>query len=442
MNKILLIIKREYLTRVRKKSFIILSLLAPLLMAGMVAATIYIAKLESDQLTNILVKDNSGKFTKSLIDNLSIKFTFSKNTNEKDIRKIFSESSYNTLLIIPENPENNDIELISEKLSDLRTQLYIQNLIEEKIRSNKLKELGIDIKTIDAISPKVKIKTIKIEDDGSEIISSTNLNMAIGSLSAFLIYMFIFIYGAMVMRGVIEEKTNRVVEIIISSVKPFQLMMGKIIGIAMVALTQFLLWIILGFIIISITQTFISDETLNQSNQMTEQIVQANNIPVNIQTQGNSNNIVNNALESIINLPIVLIIFSFIFYFVGGYLLYSSLFAGIGGAVDNEADTQQFMLPLTIPLIFALMLAQAIINNHNGPAAFWLSIFPFTSPVIMMIRIPFGVPAWEIALSMVTLILTFIGTTWMAAKIYRIGILVYGKKITYKDLWKWLRFKG
>lgn len=442
MNKILLIIRREYLTRVRKKTFIILTILGPVLMAAMITISVYVSQLESEQLRDILVKDISGKFKNSLKDSKSIKFTFTDDVNIETAKKVFSNGNYYALLIIPENPEDENIKLLSENQSDINTKMYISSRIEEKIRSDKLKELGIEVETIDAINPNVHIRTIKIKPDGSEELSSTEAALAIGYISAFLIYMFIFIYGAMVMRGVIEEKTNRVVEIIISSVKPFQLMMGKIVGIALVALTQFLLWIVLGFIIISITQTLIGGNAIPDTSQLTEQMMQGTNLPNEMQNINNDNQILDDVLQSIKNLPITLIIFSFIFYFIGGYLLYASLFAGIGGAVDNEADTQQFMLPLMIPLILALVVAQAIIQNPEGPAAFWFSVVPLTSPVVMMLRIPYGVPTWEIILSMVLLVVTFIGSTWVAAKIYRIGILVYGKKFSYKDLWKWLRFNG
>lgn len=442
MKKILLIIKREYLTRVRKKTFIILTLLAPALMAAMVGIIVFITQLENDQIRTILVKDSSERFKNSLSDSKNIRFTFTLIENIESVKHVFNDGNYYALLIIPENPEKENIELLSENQSDINIKMYISSRIEEKIRSDKLKELGINVETIDAIKPNVHIRTIKIKPDGSEEISSTEAALAIGYVSAFLIYMFIFIYGAMVMRGVIEEKTNRVVEILISSVKPFQLMMGKIIGIALVALTQFILWLVLGFLIISITQTIIGGNTLPDSSQLTEQMIQGTNLPGDMQNINNDNQILNDVFKALWNLPIVLIIFSFIFYFVGGYLLYASLFAGIGGAVDNEADTQQFMLPLTIPLILALMVAQAIIQNPEGPAAFWFSMVPLTSPVIMMLRIPYGVPAWEIVLSMGILVISFIGSTWVAAKIYRIGILVYGKKFSYKDLWKWIWFNG
>ena len=442
MNKILLIIQREYLSRVRKKTFIILTLLAPVLMAGFMAIIAYVSTLENDELRNIMVKDASGKFENSLKNSKNLEFTFVNELDIEKAKKVFSEGAYYALLSIPENPEKGDIELISENQVDLSTKSYINNRIEEKIRSDKLKEIGVDAKTIDAINPDVHIRTIKLKQDGSEELSSTEAALAIGYIAAFLIYMFIFIYGAMVMRGVIEEKTNRVVEILISSVKPFQLMMGKIVGIALVALTQFVLWLVLGFFIITAGQSFVGGQSSPDTKQLTEQMVQNPDVAGKLQNMESDNQIFNDVMRAVLNLPIMLIIFAFIFYFIGGYLLYASLFAAIGGAVDNEADTQQFMLPLTLPLILSLVLAQAIIQNPEGPVAFWFSIVPLTSPVIMMLRIPYGVPAWELILSMALLAATFVGSTWVAAKIYRIGILVYGKKFSYKDLWKWIRFNG
>lgn len=442
MNKILLIIQREYLSRVRKKTFIILTLLAPVLMAGFMAIIAYVSTLENDELRNIMVKDASGKFENSLKNSKNLEFTFVNELDIEKAKKVFSEGAYYALLSIPENPEKGDIELISENQVDLSTKSYINNRIEEKIRSDKLKEIGVDAKTIDAINPDVHIRTIKLKQDGSEELSSTEAALAIGYIAAFLIYMFIFIYGAMVMRGVIEEKTNRVVEILISSVKPFQLMMGKIVGIALVALTQFVLWLVLGFFIITAGQSFVGGQSSPDTKQLTEQMVQNPDVAGKLQNMESDNQIFNDVMRAVLNLPIMLIIFAFIFYFIGGYLLYASLFAAIGGAVDNEADTQQFMLPLTLPLILSLVLAQAIIQNPEGPVAFWFSIVPLTSPVIMMLRIPYGVPAWELILSIALLAATFVGTTWVAAKIYRIGILVYGKKFSYKDLWKWIRFNG
>ena len=432
MNKILLIIQREYLSRVRKKTFIILTVLAPIIMIGFIAVVVFLSTLESDKEKVILVNDHSGQFKESLKDDKTIKFTFSDDLDDEKAKKIITESNYYALLIIPDSVSGNNLEMISENQISITTKHYISNLIEKKLRYDKLQKMGVDPKIIDEVNPEVNIRTIKINKEGKEEISSAEIALAIGYVSSFMIYMFIFIYGAMVMRGVIEEKSNRVVEIIISSVKPFQLMMGKIVGVALVAFTQLAIWIVSGLLIMFAAQTVFGD-----SIGVQDQMMQAQEMQQNL-----NNSTFNDILASVSNLPIALILFSFVFYFIGGYLLYSSLFAAIGGAVDNETDTQQFMLPLTVPLILSLIIAQTVMQNPEGPAAFWFSIIPLTSPVVMMMRIAYGVPAWELILSMFLLIITFIGTTWLAAKIYRIGILIYGKKFTYKDLWLWLKFKG
>jgi ABC-2 type transport system permease protein len=273
--------------------------------------------------------------------------------------------------------------------------------------------------------------------------------MVVGYVGSIMIYMFIFLFGAQVMRGVIEEKTSRIIEVIISSVKPFQLMMGKIIGVALVGLTQFLLWIAFTFIIITAVQTAFPQQfkkTQTKEASITGKSVALPNETAptapNTITADTGNDDMNEIFEafSSINLPVM--IMAFLFYFLFGYLLYAALFAAIGAAVDNETDTQQFMLPITVPLILSLVVAQTVIQNPESPLAFWLSMIPLTSPVIMMVRIPFGVPTWEIALSAGLLILGFLGTTWLAAKIYRTGILMYGKKSNYRELWKWIRYKG
>lgn len=255
-----------------------------------------------------------------------------------------------------------------------------------------------------------------------------------------MIYFFIFMYGIQIMRGVIEEKTSRIVEIIISSVKPFQLMMGKIIGIALVGLTQFSLWIILSMGIYAVAMAAISsDSVANMVN--TEQMMQGEQM--NEMTKAASSTDLEAQISGMLQqIPIAKLLISFLFYFLGGYLLYGAFLAAIGSAVDNEADSQQFMMPVTIPLIFSFVVAGTVMDNPDGALAFWLSIIPITSPVIMMVRIPFGVETWELLLSMALLVLGFLGATWMAAKIYRTGILMYGKKITYKELWKWLSYKG
>ena len=290
-----------------------------------------------------------------------------------------------------------------------------------------------------------------INEAGVEEESSTEINTILGLVAGIIVYFFVFMFGSQVMRGVIEEKSNRIVEVIISSIKPVHLMFGKIIGIAFVGLTQFLLWIVLTFVIVTAFQTSQPNlfETKSGSKEITS-TTSKSNTPLretsltksdqlsNIKNQDMMNE-VTDALKTV-NFGVM--ISMFLFYFMGGYLLYGSLFAAIGSAVDNEADTQQFMLPITIPLIFALVMAQFVTNNPSGPVAFWLSIIPFTSPIIMMIRIPFGVPLPEIILSMTLLVFGFVFTTWLAAKIYRTGILMYGKKVSYRELWKWLKYKS
>jgi ABC-2 type transport system permease protein len=327
---------------------------------------------------------------------------------------------------------------MSRQIEELKLQARLSELQTDKKEPVAVDDLLRSIKT------SVDINTMKIGEDGQESKSYTELNMILGMFAGILIYFFIFMFGAQVMRGVIEEKTSRIVEVIISSVKPFQLMMGKIVGVGLVGLTQFLLWVVLTFLIVTIVTSTISPGDSKKS--VTEQMMmqkQGMNPAVSeaVSSQKDSGEGMNAVMEAINSVDFPLMIGTFIFFFIVGYLLYAALFAAIGGAVDSEADTQQFMFPITIPLILSIVMAQYIIRDPDGPVAFWFSIFPLTSPVIMMIRIPFGVPYFQVVLSMVLLLLGFLGTTWLAAKIYRTGILMYGKKISYKELWKWIRYK-
>jgi ABC-2 type transport system permease protein len=438
MNKILLIIKREYLTRVKKKSFLVMSILGPILMAALFVVPAVLATMGSDKEKTIAIADFSGKFRESFKDKGETKFEFVHTDSVEALKKNIDKTRYHAILVIQDSGQLNQVQLLSDVQPDIDTKMLIGELIEERLRSDKLKELGFDEEKLKTINPRVDVKTIKLKADGSEEISSTEIIMAVGFIAAIIIYMFIFIYGAQVMRGVIEEKTSRVVEVLISSVKPFQLMMGKIVGIALVALTQFALWIVLTGVIITIVSPMIGVDKMQQP--VTQQIIDGQNSLGQVQNVSNGDNFLIEAMATFGNLPLGLLLFSFLFYFIGGYLLYGSLFAAIGGAVDNETDTQQFMLPITIPLILAIVVAQVIIRDPNGSVAFWFSMIPLTSPIIMLIRIPFGIPGWEIAVSMIVLVLSFIATTWLAAKIYRIGILMYGKKVNYKELWKWIKY--
>jgi ABC-2 type transport system permease protein len=321
--------------------------------------------------------------------------------------------------------------------------------LEAKIRDLKLSD-DSKLTTDDilrSIKASVDISTIKIGDGGKEEKSYPEVSMILGMFSGILIYFFIFLFGSQVMRGVIEEKTSRIIEVIISSVKPFQLMMGKITGIGLVGLTQFLLWVLLTGTIVTIGISSFSSkikpgattEQLVQSQTKSITAMQLPNAADSTKVTGEQSNEVVTAIESI-DFPVM--IGMFLFFFLFGYLLYAALFAAVGSAVDSEADTQQFMLPLTVPLILSIVIAQYVIQEPQGPVAFWFSIIPFTSPVIMMIRIPFGVPYYQIILSMTLLVAGFLGATWLAAKIYRTGILMYGKKISYRELWKWLKYRN
>ncbi|MGY8931525.1 MAG: ABC transporter permease [Flavobacteriales bacterium] len=421
MNKIFLIIKREYVVRVKKKSFIIMTILAPLLMAALIVAPVFLAD-QGQEKRLIAVTEIESSYAKEITDSENIHFTIIAKKEADLIKNNISESPYYAILDI----QDTNFTLYGSQQIGLNVRKSIENQIETIIERNNLKRAGIDIDILEKAKTNITIKTKIIDNEGKTTASNAEASIGIGFITGILIYMFIFMYGTMVMRGVIEEKTNRIVEIIISSVKPFQLMMGKILGVALVGLTQFFLWILLTVAISAIAELLFIDTTelANDVNSIDQSVILAEFSKL---TGG---------------IDLVKIFISFIFFFLFGYLMYSSLFAAVGSAVDAEADTQQFVVPITIPLILAFILIQPVMDNPDGPLAFWLSIIPLTSPVIMMARLPFGVENWELILSMILLICGFILTTSLAAKIYRTGILMYGKKISYKELWKWLSYKG
>lgn len=436
MNKIVLIIKREYLTRVKKTSFLVMTLVGPLLMAALMIVPAWLALKDKDvQIVEVI--DETGQFINQFESTETLKFDHQFISIEK-AKEDFYETKYTSILHINSLDKNAEVEMFYKKQPGVSTIKQIENTIESAINSIELKnKFNITKDQLEESKSSITVKTIYRDITGSEESKSSTISSVLGLAGAVMIYFFVFMYGIQVMRGVIEEKTSRIVEIIISSVKPFQLMMGKILGIALVGLTQFILWMVLTGTIVTVAQV-----ALNQSIDMSstppgiEEAMQGQNIQLDKQKMLTQ-------FESIIDeIPIFQMLFSFLFYFLGGYLLYAALLAAIGSAVDSEADTQQFMMPVTIPLIFSFVVAQTVIENPDGAMAFWLSIFPLTSPIIMMVRIPFGVDTWELILSMVLLVLGFVGTTWMAGKIYRTGILMYGKKVNYKELWKWLFYKG
>ncbi len=457
MNKIKLVLQREYLTRVRKKTFIVMTILGPLLFGAILIAPAWLAGLESTQTKNIAVIDSSHIFINKLPETETIQFTYLENKDVENMRKRFERTNYYGVLYITHLVANTKSSVVfySDQQPSLSVKSHISSSIEKIIEQRKLRAAGIDENILQSVRTSINMRTIQWTEEGKEKESSTELAMIVGYIGGFLIYFFIFLFGAQVMRGVIEEKTNRIVEIIISSVKPFQLMMGKIIGIGLVGLTQFGLWVVLTLTIITGAQSMLAPELGTPSAQQvspssimekqgdTQNYAAPFQPPAPTQSEQDGDNLqVKHLFRALEDINFGVIIGTFIFFFLGGYLLYGSLFAAVGSAVDNETDTQQFMLPITIPLILAIIVLVSGISNPQGSIAFWFSIIPFTSPIVMMARLPFGVPEWQVLLSMALLILTFIGTTWLSGKIYRTGILMYGKKVNYRELWKWIRYRN
>ena len=382
----------------------------------------------------ITVVDESGLFRESFQDEKGLQFNYI-DASLADAKANLKESGSFGLLYIPDiqidNPSG--ITFYSESSAGMEFKGRIERILQQRIEGLKLEKSQIDKATLDALRTKISLNEVSLAG-GEEKSANTGLYTGIGYAGSYLIFIFIFMYGAQIMRGVLEEKSNRIIEVIISSVKPMQLMVGKTIGIAAVGFTQFLIWILLTFALYSVGLSAIDldAETISQINQMPaggeEEFSQAQLMAAKISSQ----------LESV-NFP--LLIGGFLFYFVGGYLLYGAMFAAVGAASDNETDTQQFMLPVTIPLIMGFVMGAAILKDPNAPMAFWFSIIPFTSPTVMLMRLPFNPPAWEIALSMVLLVLGFLFMTWLAGRIYRIGILMYGSKVNYKTLGKWIMMR-
>jgi ABC-2 type transport system permease protein len=440
MNKILLIIQREYLSRVKKKSFLVLTFLVPVLFIGMFAILGYLA-VKGDDLGDdkkVQVIDMSGEFAGKFVNSPTITYVFSTD-NYDSAKAHFIDNGYNFLLHIPPATSGAEIELLSEKKPSATTIDAVENNLSRIAESRRLKLAGIDTAVLAQAQKRITVKAKQITAAGEKD-AQTYTAYAIGFLSAFLIYMCLFIYGTQVMRGVIEEKVSRIVEVIISSVKPFQLMLGKIIGVGMVGLTQFLLWIVISVVLSTVGGSIMASK-MSESGQV-QQVQQSMAAAKGANAVKTPDKGMSAIMESIESIPVVYTISCFLFYFLFGYLLYSAIFAAVGSAVDNETETQQFMIPVTLPLIFTFALAQSfIINNPDSSLSVWLSMIPFTSPIAMMIRIPFGVPAWQLALSMLFLVLGFVFTTWVAARIYRVGILMYGKKASYKELARWFMYK-
>ncbi|MCX6239928.1 MAG: ABC transporter permease [Bacteroidia bacterium] len=445
MHKIVLIIRREYTTRVQKKSFIILTLLMPILMSALMILPSYFMSMDDEKSRTVAVYDGSSVLLGRLESTEFTKFKFIPKEEYVKLKDRIQNSDYYALLVIAPNfLTTNTVQVLSGSniTWDLKSQIKdkIQSVIEKDKMAEVVRQTGIpDLeKRIKATRTQINIDTIKLGEGGQAKKSSTEIGMILGYVFGFMIYMFILIYGTMVMHGVMEEKQSRIVEVIISSVKPFQLMMGKIVGIAMVGLTQLAIWVILGTAILSVSKSFYPGNDRAQQIQN----VMAQNQDAAQQVAAPQKDKMQEVFAMIDTINFPKIICCFIFFFIGGYLLYSSMFASVGSAVDAQEDAQQFMFPIMLPIILAIMVMMSAIKNPEGPIAFWFSMIPFTSPVVMMARIPFGVPDWQLALSMFILVASFVGMVWVAGKIYRTGILMYGKKPSWKELGKWLMYKS
>ncbi len=436
MNKIILIIKREYLSRVKKKSFLLTTFLVPLFFIGMYVGIFYLTKKSfEDSHAIVHIVDQEGTIAPKLKSNKNITYNTSDIGLQEQIELLKADNDNTNVLIIPADfYSSQSIELLSSGKPNMTTQGEVKSQLRDIIRNEHYIKMGLNVDSIRNINDNIYISAKEVTETGDAKESHTEVAMGIGMALSILIYLSLFLYGAQVMRGIIEEKTSRIVEVVISSVKPFQLMMGKIIGIGLVGITQFALWILLSVALASVASTLLFNEK-DLTNQMATQSMQENQMVM--ASQGFD---IMGALASI-NFGELIVCF-FIF-FLGGYFLYSALFAAVGSAVDSETEATQFTMPITMPLLLTYILSFGVlVNDPHGPIATWLSFIPFTSPIAMLVRVPFGVPIWQIALSSALLIGGFVLTTWFAGRIYRVGILMYGKKASIKELIKWFKYKS
>nr|WP_321237105.1 ABC transporter permease [uncultured Psychroserpens sp.] len=437
MNHLPLIIKREYLTKVKNKSFIIMTFVSPLIMVALIAVVSYLSQLNNDKERSISVLDETGVLSEIFVDKEHTKYTILTDTSLDTAKELIKAKEDFGLLYIEKSadPENviSSVRFYSDESPSLSIISSLERKIEKKLQDAKLQKNGVDIKKIEASKTNITIAQETFTGEKTSKIDSI-LKLAFGGAAGYLLFMFIIIYGNMIMRSVIEEKTSRIIEIIISSVKPVQLMLGKIIGTSLAGITQFAIWVVLGGVLMLVLSTIFGismTEMQTPQQDMMNQAMQNPDVANEVQL----------AWQSFLNLPLANLVIAFLFFFIGGYLLYSSLYAAVGAAVDNETDTQQFMLPILMPLILAVYVGIfTVIEDPHGTVSTVFSFIPFTSPVVMLMRIPFGVPIWQQLLSFAILVATFTFAVWFAAKIYRVGILMYGKKPSYKELYKWIKY--
>jgi ABC-2 type transport system permease protein len=434
MSKLVLIVKREFIAKVRNKSFIVMTFLSPLLFVGISVFVGFLSSMKAD-LKTIAVHDESGLFFNEFKSDEEYKYLDLSKVPMSILKDSIVSEAYEGILFVPKSSDNIVLQKNMQYISnDSPSVMFIEDLettIGDKITQDNYIKSGLDTLSIEKAKADVSIQLEKATGEEA-LIGLNEIKIGIGGAFGYLIMMFIVIYGNMVMRSVIEEKTSRIIEVIISSVKPFQLMMGKIIGTSLAGIIQFLIWALLGLTAITIMSSVFGAQIGTQSD-MQAQIAQT--------AQQEMAGTMQMYLKEIMNLPIFTILISFIIYFIGGYFLYSSFYASIGAAVDNETDSQQFLLPIIMPLILGVYIGFfTVMNDPHGTVATVFSMVPLTSPIVMMMRIPFGVPWWQILLSMSILFATFFGVVWFASKIYRVGILMYGKKPTWKELYKWLKY--
>lgn len=435
MNHLSLIIKREYINKVRNKSFIIMTFLSPLIFVGIFALVGYLSSINNATIRDISIVDDSGILAKNFKDTETEKYTVLNNVSIDDAKSLGVEGTVYGVLHIPNTTNLEELAtattFYSKESPSLTIIRDIENTIESQVNTARLKQANIDADKIKAL--RIEVDTKQETFEGKKTSKADAIaKLIFGGAAGYLLFMFIIIYGNMIMRSVIEEKTSRIIEIIISSVKPIKLLLGKIIGTSLAGVTQFVAWVILISILTSVVSLVFGIDPGAAQSQQQEMITQAS---------GGSSSLFLEAYRAYESLPLANLVIMFLLFFVGGYLLYASLYAAIGAAVDNETDTQQFMIPVIMPLILSIYVGFfTVIENPHGTVSQVFSYIPFTSPVVMLMRIPFGVPLWQQVLSVTILFVTFIGMVFFAAKIYRVGILMYGKKPTYKDLLKWLKY--
>ncbi len=431
MSVLSLIIKREYSARVRNKSFLIMTFLSPLIIVGMVMLITYLTQLNSDTKRTIAIVDDSGLFAASFSNTDQTTYLNLSDQGFDTAKELAEKDEYYGLIHIPKDRKTlvDQVKFYGKETPSFGLVEAIEKKIEKRLTNQNLIERGVDLDVLETSKINIDLSIENYSGEKSSKMSNW-IKAAFGGAAGYLLMMFIIIYGNMVMRSVIEEKTNRIIEVIISSVKPFQLMMGKILGTTLAGVTQFAIWVILGIIMLTVAQAVFGIEPSSTTAMSSE-----------AQAIASDPDKITEVVEEVMKLPLLQLVIGFLIYFVGGYFLYSSIYAAIGAAVDNETDTQQFMLPIIMPLMLAIYVGFfAVIDNPHGTVATVFSIIPLTSPIVMLMRIPFEVPMWQLALSVFLLIGSFVFTVWFGSKIYRVGILMYGKKPTYKELFKWLRY--